>query len=50
VDEELTRDVVWRIIASAREAQEGDRGWGPPDYPRPDVAEAGDGSSSKEGR
>lgn len=33
VDEELTRDVIWRIIASAREAQEGERGWGPPDYP-----------------
>lgn len=35
VDEELTRDVVWRIMASAREAQEGERGWGPPDYPPP---------------
>ncbi len=34
VDEELTRDVIWRIIASAREAQEGERGWGPPDYPQ----------------
>lgn len=30
VDEELARDVIWRIIASAREAQEGERGWGPP--------------------
>ena len=30
VDEELTRDVVWRIIASAREAQEGRSDWGPP--------------------
>ena len=30
VDEELTRDVVWRIIASAREAQEGATSWGPP--------------------
>ncbi len=29
VDEELARDVIWRIIASAREVQEGDRGWGP---------------------
>jgi len=30
VDEELTRDVIWRIIASAREAQEGATSWGPP--------------------
>lgn len=36
VDEELVRDVIWRIIASAREAQEGRRGWGPPDYPPPE--------------
>ncbi len=35
VDEELVRDVVWRIIASAREAQEGRSGWGPPDTPPP---------------
>ena len=28
-DEELVRDVLWRIIASAREEQEGRRGWGP---------------------
>ena len=30
VDEELTRDVVWRIIAAARAAQEGRTSWGPP--------------------
>lgn len=30
VDEELTRDVVWRIIASARDEQEGRTRWGPP--------------------
>lgn len=30
VDEELVRDVVWRIIASARDAQEGRTRWGPP--------------------
>ena len=30
VDEELTRDVVWRIIASARDAQTGRTSWGPP--------------------
>ncbi len=30
VDEELTRDVIWRIIASARDAQEGRPRWGPP--------------------
>ena len=37
VDEELTRDVIWRIIASARDAQEGRTRWGPPP---PDVADA----------
>lgn len=30
VDEELVRDVVWRIMASARDAQEGRTRWGPP--------------------
>jgi chorismate mutase len=30
VDEELVRDVIWRIIASARDAQEGQTRWGPP--------------------
>lgn len=40
VDEELTRDVIWRIMASAREAQEGDRSWGPPDYPPPEGSAA----------
>jgi len=30
VDEELTRDVIWRIIAGARAAQEGRTTWGPP--------------------
>ncbi len=30
VDEELARDVVWRIIASARSAQTGTTEWGPP--------------------
>ena len=29
VDEELTRDVIWRIIAAARDAQEGRTRWGP---------------------
>ena len=33
VDEELTRDVIWRIVASAREAQEGTKGWGPVEPP-----------------
>ncbi len=33
VDEELIRDVIWRIIASAREAQTGQRHWGPPQTP-----------------
>lgn len=30
IDEELTRDVIWRIIASARDVQEGRTRWGPP--------------------
>jgi chorismate mutase len=30
VDEEMTRDVIWRIIASARDVQEGRTQWGPP--------------------
>lgn len=30
LDEELTRDVIWRIMASARDAQEGRTRWGPP--------------------
>lgn len=29
-DEELVRDVIWRIMASARDLQEGRSGWGPP--------------------
>lgn len=33
VDEELVRDVVWRIIASARSAQMGTTEWGPPPQP-----------------
>lgn len=31
IDEELVRDVIWRIIASAREEQEGRSSWGPPE-------------------
>ncbi len=30
VDDELVRDVIWRIIASARDTQEGRTRWGPP--------------------
>jgi chorismate mutase len=33
VDEELARDVIWRIIASARSAQTGETAWGPPPPP-----------------
>lgn len=44
VDEELTRDVIWRIIASAREAQEGERGWGPPEFPGESSGESAGGS------
>jgi chorismate mutase len=41
IDDELVRDVLWRIIASARDAQEGRTRWGPPldppsDPPDPD--------------
>ena len=35
VDEELVRDVIWRIMASAREAQTGRTHWGPPSPPEP---------------
>ena len=39
VDEELTRDVIWRIIAAARDVQEGRSRWGPPlDPPEEDLA------------
>ena len=38
VDEELTRDVIWRIMASARDAQEGRTRWGPP-LPEGDVGD-----------
>ncbi len=37
VDEELVRDVIWRIIASARDAQEGRTRWGPPRPLDPDT-------------
>lgn len=33
VDEEAVRDIVWRIIASARDVQEGRTRWGPPPSP-----------------
>lgn len=33
VDEEMVRDVIWRIIAGARQAQEGRTTWGPPETP-----------------
>jgi chorismate mutase-like protein len=29
-DEEMVRDVIWRIMASARDEQEGRSRWGPP--------------------
>ncbi|HSM61024.1 MAG TPA: chorismate mutase [Longimicrobiales bacterium] len=35
VDDEAVRDVLWRIIASARDAQEGRTRWGPPLPPEP---------------
>lgn len=33
VDEEMVRDVIWRIIAAARDAQEERTRWGPPELP-----------------
>ena len=35
-DQELVRDVLWRIIASARAEQEGKSHWGPPPKPADD--------------
>jgi chorismate mutase len=37
VDEELARDVIWRIIAAARQEQEKRTSWGPPDQRPPEV-------------
>ena len=34
-DEELVRDVIWRIIASARDEQEGRSRWDPAGSPKP---------------
>jgi chorismate mutase len=48
IDEEMVRDVVWRIIASARDAQEGRTHWGPPLPTDPSSAEDG-GASGDEG-
>jgi len=33
VDEEVIRDIIWRIMAAARDAQEGRTRWGPPSIP-----------------
>jgi chorismate mutase len=33
VDEEMVRDIIWRIIAAARDAQEDRSRWGPPEPP-----------------
>lgn len=47
VDEEMVRDVIWRVISAARDAQEGQTRWGPPppaaDPPRRD--DEGEGGS-----
>lgn len=49
-DEELVRDIVWRIIAAARATQEGRTTWGPPDEgpptAPPDHGQEGEGPSS----
>jgi chorismate mutase len=37
VDEEMVRDIIWRIMAAARDAQEGRSRWGPP---KPEVPDA----------
>lgn len=42
VDEEAVRDILWRVIASARDAQEGRTRWGPPLPPTEDASEAED--------
>jgi len=39
VDEELARDVIWRIIAAARQVQENRSTWGPGDMPAPPSGE-----------
>lgn len=36
IDDELMRDVIWRIMAAARDAQEGQTRWGPPAPPGED--------------
>lgn len=48
VDEELVRDVMWRIMASARDAQEGRTRWGPPlpDASDVDPPEEGEGDGA----
>jgi len=48
VDEELTRDVIWRIIASARDAQEGRSSWGPPEPPSDDRSVPNQSSASRD--
>jgi len=40
VEEELVRDLIWRIMAAARDAQEGRTRWGPPDGPGDGAAAA----------
>jgi chorismate mutase len=35
VDEEVVRDILWRIMASARDAQKERTNWGPADPPSP---------------
>ena len=35
IDTELVRDVIWRIIAAARQTQSQHSSWGPPELPRP---------------
>jgi len=35
VDEEMVRDIIWRIMAAARDAQEGRTRWGPPEGEAP---------------
>lgn len=42
VDEELVRDVIWRIMASARDVQTGRTGWGPPEPPTEATPESED--------
>ncbi len=37
VNEEMVRDIIWRIMAAARDVQEGRTRWGPPSPTEPAI-------------